>query len=185
MPTSRRHELAAAVGGVMLLVIIAVFSAWAHHRLSAAGSASIARSLPTTSTTAGRLSPESRQQLRVWLKDAKPPIDALLIEGDIVVTAAAHGDGVRAASACHTAADAVASAEQHLPSPDAALNTSLQQAFTDYQTGIQRCVSATQKQDAIEFGQAAGFISRGKTELHKAYDVIAADLSADHVVLPA
>jgi len=80
-------------------------------------------------------------------------------------------------------AAALVSAQQHLPSPDPALNIALQQAFNDYQEGIRWCIRGTQNQDAIDIGQAAGFIEQGKFALQNAFDIVETDLSADSDVL--
>ena len=183
----QRHELVAAAGGAVLVVVIAVLSMWAHHRLSHAQPAatSTATVLPAGATSGPRSPPAPpRVQLRAWLDDAEPSINAV-IAGDNVVGTATRGDIAGTATACQTAAGALASARQHLPSPDPALNTALQQAFSDYQAGIRYCIPGTQKQDAVEIGKAAGFIDQGKVVLQRAFDIIEADLSADSDVLAA
>lgn len=177
---SARHQVAAAAGGAVLVVVIAVLSPWAHHSLSTARPApsNPASTLPATAASpTPLLSPTQREQLRAWRDEAEPSLDALLIAGDAVVATAAQGDIAGTRAACQATADALASARHHLPSPDPALNTALQQAFTDYQAGIRHCISGTQKQDAIEIGQGAGFISQGKIDLQKAYDILEADLA--------
>ncbi len=181
----QRHQLATAAGGA-LVVVIAVLSAWAHHSLSAARPApsAPATALPASAASVAPLpSPPLRVQLRGWLADADPSINALVSAGDNVVARASQGDIAGTAAACRTAAGAAASAQQHLPSPDAALNPALQQAFNEYQTGIRYCTSQTQKQDAIDIGQAAGFIKQGKMHLQNATDILEEDLSSDSVVL--
>src|SRR5271156_5999306 len=132
-----------------------------------------------------RWSSPCRRCGRITLDDAAPSINALVIAGDNVVGTATRGDIAGTGTACQTAADALASARQHLPSPDPALNTALQQAFSDYQAGIRWCIRGTQKQDAVEIGQDAGFIDQGKVVLQKAFDTLEADLSADSDVLTA
>jgi hypothetical protein len=182
----QRHELAAAAGWAMLVVLIAVLSAWAHHSLSTA------RPAPSNTATTLRASalsappspsPPLSVQLRAWRDEAEPSINALIIAGDNAVASAAQGDIAGTDAACQTAAGAVASAEQHLPSPDPALNTALQQAFNDYQARIRYCISGTQNQNAIDIGKGAGFIDQGKIDLQKALDILEADLSSDSAVL--
>jgi hypothetical protein len=53
------------------------------------------------------------------------------------------------------------------------------------QAGIRCCIPWTQKQDAVEIGQAAGFIDQGKVVLQNAFAILEADLSADSDVLTA
>jgi uncharacterized iron-regulated membrane protein len=175
----RCHELAAAAGGALLVVVIAALTAWAYHSLSTARPApsDIATIRPASASSTAQLpSPPEREQLRAWRDEAESSINALVIAGDNVVASATQGDIAGTGAACQTTADAVTSARQHLPSPDPALNTALQQAFNDYEVGIRHCVSGTQKQDAIDIGQGAGFISQGKVDLQKAYAIIEADL---------
>jgi hypothetical protein len=184
----QRHELATAAGWAVLVVLIAVLSAWAHHSLCTARPApsNTAAALPASAaSTAPLRSPPLRVQLRAWLDEAEPSINALVIAGDNVVAAATQGDIAGTGAACQTAAGALASAQQHMPSPDPVLNTALQQAFNDYQAGIRYCISGTQNQDAIDIGEGAGFIDQGKIGLQKAFDIIKVDLSSDSAVLTA
>jgi hypothetical protein len=171
--------------GAVLVVVIVVLSAWAHQSLSNARLVAMntAAVQPASAVSAAPPpSPSLRDQIRVWLDDARPSIHAVVIAGDNV-TDAARADIGGASTACQMTAAALASAQQHLPSPDSALNIALQQAFNDYQDGIRWCTSGTQNQDAIDIGQAAGFIEQGKFALQKAFDIVEADLSADSEVL--
>jgi hypothetical protein len=187
----QRHELAAAAGWAVLVVVIAVLSAWAHHSLSTSRPAvtKTAAVRPAGAASAAPLasppSPPLRVQLRAWLDDAEASIDALVVAGDNVVATATRGDTAGTGTACQTAAGALASARQHLPSPDPALNTALQQAFSDYRAGIRCCFPGTQNQDAVDVGQAPGLIDQGKIVLQNAFDILEADLSADSDVLTA
>jgi hypothetical protein len=178
---SQRHELAAAAGGVVLLVVIAVLSAWAHHSLSTARPAPPhdAAALP-----AGAFDPQlpplpMSMQMRAWLNIAGPSLNALVNAQDDIVAAAAQGDVAGTGAACQAAAGAVANTQQHLPSPDAALNTALQHALTNYRVGIRYCISGTQNQDAEDIGQATAHISQGNTDLQAAVDIVEGDLSSD------
>jgi hypothetical protein len=134
----QRHELIAAAGAAVLLVVIAVLWTWAHHSLSTARLApsNTATALPASAAPALPLGSRSlRELLRAWLDEAEPSIDSLSIAGENVVAAASRADIAGTRAACQTARDALANAQQHLPSPDSALNTALQQAFDDYQAG--------------------------------------------------
>jgi hypothetical protein len=179
---SRRYELL----GAALVAVIAALAVWAHHSMSTTRStpSNPATTLPASAATVAPLpSPPQRDQLRAWRDQAKPAIDVLLVAGDAAVTIAEQGDMAGVRTACQATADALTNARQLPPSPDPALNTALQQGFTDYQTGIRHCISGTQKQDAIGIGQGAGFISQGKSDVLKAYDILEADLSPDSDVL--
>jgi hypothetical protein len=182
----QRHELVAAASGAVLVVVIAVLSAWAHQSLSSARlvATNTAAVQPTSAASAAPPpSPSLRDQVRAWLDDARPSIHAVVVAGDNLVATAARADIGGASTACQMTAAALAGAQQHLPSPDPALNTALQQAFNDYQEGIRWCIRGTQNQDAIDIGQAGGFIEQGKFALQKAFEIVEADLSADSDVL--
>jgi hypothetical protein len=185
MARYQRHELVAAASGAMLVVVVALLAAWAHHSLSTSrpAASNTAAVLPTSAASAGRLPAASlRVQIRAWLDDAEPSIDALVVAGDNVVAIATRGDIAGTGTACQTAGDALASAQQHLPSPDLTLNAVLQQAFELYQAGIHHCISGTQNQDAIGIGQGTGFIDQGKILLQKAFDIVRADLAESDVL---
>ncbi|HUB55645.1 MAG TPA: hypothetical protein VMB04_10835 [Mycobacterium sp.] len=182
----QRHELVAAASGAVLVIVIAVLSAWAHQSLSNARPAatnSAAVQPASAASAAPPPSPSLRVQIRAWLDDARPSIHAVVIAGDNVVATAARADIGDASTACQMTAAALASAQQHLPSPDPVLNIALQQAFNDYQDGISWCIRGTQNQDAVDIGQAAGFIEQGEFALQRAFDIVEADLLADSDVL--
>jgi hypothetical protein len=182
----QRHELVAVAIGAALVVVIAVLSAWAHQSLSNARLVATNTAAVQPASAASAAPPPSpllRDQIRTWLDDARPSIHAVVIAGDNVIATAARADIGGASTACQVTAAALASAQQHLPSPDPALNIALQQAFNDYQEGIRWCIRGTQNQDAIDIGQAAGFIEQGKFALQKAFGIVEADLSADSDVL--
>jgi hypothetical protein len=194
MATSSRHrasarfsrkgggrELVAAASGAVLLVVIAVLSAWAHHSLSSVRPASphAAAAQPASSVCPPLPPLPMGTQVRAWLTDAKPSIILLFGAADNLVTAARLGDVARTGAACQTAAGAVANLQHHMPSPDPALNTELQQAITSYQVGIRHCVSGTQKQGPIEIGEATVYINQGSTDLQAAVGIIEDDLSSD------
>jgi len=178
---SQRHELVTAAGWVVLLVVISVLSAWAHHSLSAARPA--APSAPAA-LPAGAFDPQlpplpMSMQMRAWLNIAEPSLIALVNARDNIVAAAAQGDVAGTGAACRAAADPVANTQQHLPSPDAALNAALQQALTSYRAGIRYCISGTQNQDGEDIGQATADIGQGNTDLQAAVDILEGDLSSD------
>jgi hypothetical protein len=194
MATSSRHrksarsarkgggrELVAAASGAVLLVVIAVLSAWALHSLSSVRPASphAAAAQPASSVSPPRPPLPMGTQVRAWLTDAKPSIIALFGAADNLVTAARLGDIATTGAACQSAAGAVANLQHHMPSPDPALNTELQQAITSYQLGIRHCVSGTQHRDPIEIGEATVYTNQGNTHLQAAVGIIEHDLSAE------
>jgi hypothetical protein len=190
MATSSRHrasrkrggsELVAAVGGAVLLVVIAMLSAWAHHSLSTVQPASphAAAAQPANSMSPPLAPLPMGTQVRAWFTDAKPSIIALFGAADNLVTAARYGDIAATGAACQTTAGAVANLQHHVPSPDPALNIELQQAITSYQLGIRHCVSGTQNRDPIEIGKATGYINQGSTYLNATVGMIEDDLSSD------
>jgi hypothetical protein len=177
----QRHELAAAAGGIMLVVVIAVLSAWAHHSLSAVRlpSQHAAAAAPASGLAPRPLSVPPSPPMRAWFNEAKPSIDALVVARDEIVAAVTQGDMAATGAACRTAAGAVANLQQHLPSPDPVLNTALQQAITNYQLGIRYCIWGTQNQDAVKIGKATVYIDQGNTDLQIAVDIIESDLSSE------
>jgi hypothetical protein len=179
----RRDELLAAAGGcvllvVTLLVVIAVLSAWAHHSLSTTRLVAPNHAAVAPATTSSLPVP-MHAQLRAWLSDAEPSIDALLVAGGGAVDAGAHGDIARTSAACQTTAGAVTNVQVHLPSPEPALNAAFLQAITEYQVGVRYCIAGTRQRNAIEIGQAAGFIEKGETDLQTALDAIIHELCDD------
>jgi hypothetical protein len=182
----QRHELIAAASGAVLVALIAVLSVWAHHSLSTSRPAArnTTAVLPASAASAAPLpSPPLRVQLRGWLDEAEPSINALVVAVDNFVATADRPDIAGTGTACRTAAGALASAQQYLPSPDPALNITLQQAFNDYQAGIRCCTLGTKFHAATDIGHAADFIDQGKIVLQNAFDILEADLSADSDVL--
>jgi hypothetical protein len=177
----QRHELAAVAGGIVLVVVIAVLSGWAHYSLSAVRPASphAAAAAPASGLAPPPLTVPPSPPMRAWFNEAKPSIDALVVAGDEIVAAATQGDMAATGAACRTAAGAVANLQEHLPSPDPALNTALQQAITNYQVGIRYCISGTHNQDAVKIGEAKVYIDQGNTDLRTAVDIIESDLSSE------
>ena len=90
----RRRQPVIAVGWAVLLVVIVVLSAWAHHSLSASRQASqhAAAAQPASSISPPLPALPVGPQLRAWFTDAKPSIIAMFIAADNFVTAARYGD---------------------------------------------------------------------------------------------
>jgi hypothetical protein len=176
-----RSELVASVGGAVLVVVIAVLSAWAHQSLSTVQPASphAVAAQPANSINPPLAPLPMGAQVRAWFTDAKPPIIAAFGAADNLVTAAEFSDIATTGAACHTTAGAVANLQHHMPSPDPTLNTELQRAITSYQAGIRHCVSGTQNRDPIEIGEATVNIKRGSSYLNATVGIIEDDLSSD------
>ena len=177
----QRHELTTTASWAVLVVVIAVLSAWANHSLTTAPPAApaAAAALPASGFAPQPSSLPPSLPMRAWLNKAGPSIDALVAAGDEIVAAASQGDIVATGAACHTAADAVANLQQRLPSPDPALNIALQQAITNYQVGIRHCLSGAQHRNAVDIGEATVSIDQGNTDLQIAVDIIESVLSSD------
>jgi hypothetical protein len=175
------RQLVIAVGSAVLLVVIAVLSAWAHHSLSAPRHTSqhAPAAQPATSISPPPPGLPVSQPLRAWSTDAKPSIRAMFIAADNFVVAARYGDIAAAGTACHNTADALATLQQHTPSPDPALNTKLQQAITHYRTGVRDCVAGKEDRDPVETGKAMVSINHGSTDLQAAVGILEEDLALE------
>ena len=66
--------------------------------------------------------------------------------------------------------------QHHLPSPDPALNTALQQAINSYHVGLRYCIAGVQNQDGNDIEQAATYINQGNAGLQSAVDLLDRDL---------
>lgn len=174
----QRHELIAAAGGAMLLVVIAVLSGWAHYSLSNARPVlpHAATAAPATGVAEPLTSPRPGGQLRGWLAQAEPSINALIAARRAITAAAAADDIVATGAACESADVAVTGAQHHMPSPDPELNTALQQAIDSYRVGLGYCVRGVQTHDGTKIAHAARYIERGNVELQAALAIIDRDL---------
>ncbi|MDD4868685.1 MAG: hypothetical protein PHQ28_16720 [Mycobacterium sp.] len=170
-----RRELVAAASGATLIGVVGLLSGWAHHDLSTAPptAPSIAA---TASSTGATTSPHLRVQLRAWLTQAQPSIDALMAARHEVAAAAAGDDIIATGAACRKADTAVAGAQQYLPSPDLELNTALAHAIGSYRVGVRFCIAGVERRDANDISRAAGYISAGNAELQHAVDILQRDL---------
>jgi hypothetical protein len=170
--------LLAAAGGAALLVVIAALSAWAHYSLSVSEPhANRAATPPARASTAPLPSQVMRAQLRTWLTEAEPSINALVTTRHEIASAAANHDITKTGAACQTADGAVANFQHQLPSPDPVLNTLLQQAIAAYHIGVHYCTSGVQKNDANDIEQAANYIDQGNAGLEAAVDILQRSLA--------
>lgn len=138
----QHREPIAAWNGAVLLVVVATLAGSAHYSLSITPPA-LPNTAPTppASTSVTPVTPVPlRAQLRTWLAQTEPSIDALLAASREIASAAGNHDLAGTGMACQTADGAVASLQQHLPSPGAALSTALQQAIDRYRVGLRYCI---------------------------------------------
>jgi hypothetical protein len=170
-PVHRARERALSASGAVLVAVIAVLSAWAHHSSSSGRSAR-----PTANAKPPK---PALEQLREWLSDAEPSINALTTARDNIAVAATQKDLAATGAACQTAGAAVVNSQQHLPSPEPALNTALHQAIGKYQAGLGYCLSGSRSQDAAQLAQAAAYFNDGDTDLQAAMNFLDRNLSAD------
>ncbi|OBH05935.1 hypothetical protein [Mycobacterium sp. E1747] len=169
-------DLIAAAAGAALLVVIGVLSGWAHYSLSTAHRASPNTAAPPASTSQPPVTPQRMSaQLRAWLAEAQPSIEALVAARHEIASAAADDDLARTGATCQNADGAVTSLERYLPSPDPALNTVLQQATNSYHVGLRYCISGVQKYDGNDIMQAVTYINQGTADLQRATDTLQHD----------
>ena len=175
MALGGRRERMAALGGVILLLVIIVMTAWAHHSLSSAPPAP-----PRPAVHPVRTSGQSTgMHVRAWVTDAQPSISALFRATDEVAAAVSFGDIAATGAACQSADAAVANVQKHLPSPDPAVNSVLQQAITNYQVGIRRCTLAVRNNDTVDLGEATVYLHRGCVDLQRAVTTLQDDVGSE------
>ena len=174
----QRHELIAAAAGAVLLLVIGALSGWAHYSLSTARPvlANTAATPPASASATPLTSPPTRAQLRTWLTRAEPSINALISARHEIVSAAANDDIAATGAACQAADGAVTSVQRHLPSPDPALSTALQQAINSYHVGLRYCIAGVQNQDRNDIEQAVTYINQGNAGLQSAVDILERNL---------
>jgi hypothetical protein len=164
-----RDQRMAATGTVVLSIITVALSTWMYQRTSTAQPDSADRVAATPSSAP---SPQVRVQLRAWLTQSEPLINALVIARNNIAAAAAERDISGAGAACRTATGAVADLHRQLPSPEPTLTSSFQQAISSYERGLPYCVGATGVRDGNSLQQAASFISQGDTAMRAALDFL-------------
>jgi hypothetical protein len=165
----QRDQRIAATGTVVLLVITVALSAWMYQKTSTAQ-----RDSPDSAATAPPSAPTSavRVQLRAWLTQSEPLINALVIARNNIAAAAAERDIPGTGAACQTASGAVADLHRQLPSPEPTLNSTFQQAISSYKLGLPYCIGTTHVQEGSGLQQAATFITQGDTAMRAALDFL-------------
>lgn len=147
---------------VVFLIVAAAVSMWVYGRSTEQPPA-----LNTAATAPPSASdPQMRVQLRAWLTESEPAIDALVIARNNIATAAGQRDIAGTGAACRTASGAVADLHRRMPSPDPMLNKEFLQAINDYDVGLPYCVSGTGIQ------QAAAYITAADAAMRAVFDIL-------------
>jgi hypothetical protein len=110
--------------------------------------------------------------MHAWLDQSQLSIKVLVGARNNIAAAASHRDIPGTGMACQAATYAVADLRIHLPSPEAAVNESLQQAISSYTAGLPDCVSASRTIDGEGMQRAASFISQGDGAMRLALDIL-------------
>jgi hypothetical protein len=110
--------------------------------------------------------------MHAWLDESQPSINVLVSARNNIAAAASRRDIPATGIACQTATDAVATLRMHMPSPEAAVNQSLQQAISSYTTGLPNCISASRTVDGEGMQRAASYISQGDDAMRMALDIL-------------
>lgn len=111
--------------------------------------------------------------MHAWLDQSQPAINGMVAARNDIAAAASRQDIAATGTACRRAADAVTDLRGHMPSPEAPVNQSLQQAISSYTAGFPFCVSASGNVDGQGMQLAARFISEGDTAMQLALDIMA------------
>ncbi len=162
----------------VMLIAAAASVGWMFHASSVVRfvlpdtAAAAANTFPAQSKT---LSPA--QQLRVWLRQAAPSLDALLALRDRIDSAAVRLDDAEIRGACEAGRAVLPRVQERLPSPDVSVNAVLQRAVDGYRLGFAECLSGTRHQDAAGEELAAVHLYRASDDLRMAMAVIARDLA--------
>jgi len=159
----------AAVCAVALFMIFAAVSVWAYPRTPTGQSDSLdGAATPPPSD----LAPPLRAQLRAWLTESRPLINALVIARNNIATAAAVRDIARTGAACQTATGAVADLHRQLPSPAPTLTRTFEQVIDNYDVGLPYCIGAMHADGGSGMQQAATFITRADAAMRTAFDFL-------------
>jgi hypothetical protein len=147
-----------------VLVLIGALSASAYHHWSSKRSASpdeaaMAPVAPTIS-------------MHTWLEQSEAAVNGLVGARNTIAAAASRRDIPATGTACRTATDAVATLRQHMPSPEASVNSALQQAISNYTIGLPDCISASRNVDGQGMQRAARYISQGDDAMQLGLDLL-------------
>lgn len=148
---------------VALLIVTFALSVWVYGRSSAGQPESVDRAATPPPSASD---PQMRVQLRAWLTQSEPMIDALVIARNNIATAAGQRDIAATGAACQSATGAVADLHRQMPSPDPMLNSRFLQAISDYDVGLPSCISGGGMQ------LAATYIIAADAAMQAAFDVL-------------
>jgi hypothetical protein len=110
--------------------------------------------------------------MHAWLDESQPSINIVVSARNNLAAAASRRDIPGTGIACQTATDAVANLRMHMPSPEAAVNQSLQQAITSYTIGLPHCISASRTVGGEGMQRAASYISQGDDAMKLALNIL-------------
>lgn len=113
-----------------------------------------------------------------WLDRSERLINDVIAARNTIAAAAAHHDIAGTGAACQTATGAIAHLHQQMPSPEPVLNSTLQQAISDYSTGINYCISAGRTEDGEGLPRAATYISQGDDAMRVVLDILSHESDA-------
>ena len=115
--------------------------------------------------------------MHVWLDQSEAAVNSLVGARNTIAAAASRRDIPATGTACRSATDAVATLREHMPSPEAAVNSALQQAISNYTIGLPDCISASRTVDGEGMQRAARFISQGDDAMQLALDILGDEAS--------
>jgi hypothetical protein len=163
------RQRVAAVRTVAWFIIFAAVSVWAYPRSSASQSDSLDEA---ATPLVSALAPQIRVELRAWLTESEPLINALVIARNNIAAAAAERDIARTGAACQTATGVVADLHRQLPSPALTLTTTFQEVISNYDAGLPYCIGATRVNAGDGMQHAAAFITRADAAMRTAFDFL-------------
>jgi predicted metal-binding membrane protein len=162
--TSRyQREQRIMVATWAVFAVIGAMLAWAYLHWSSTRSDISGDATPPIATT---------PSIHGWLDRSERLINDVIAARNAIAAAAAHHDIAGTGAACQTATGAIAHLHQEMPSPEPVLNSTLQQAISDYSTGLHYCISAGRTEDGEGLPQAATYISQGDDAMRVVLDIL-------------
>ncbi|MUL47131.1 hypothetical protein FZI85_04170 [Mycobacterium sp. CBMA293] len=166
-----------ALSVAVVVIAVAAFVSWMFHGTSLVRMVLPDNSAAPPSGTATPLKSSSAgAQLYAWLAHAEPSLDALPSIQHQIAAAAGSADIAGILGACQSGERIVADVQQHLPSPDIALNTALERTLDDYRLGLRDCLAGVQREDASGVELAAVYLHRATADLRGVMAIIERDL---------
>lgn len=162
--TSRyQREQRITVASWAVFAIIGAILAWAYLHWSSAGSATADDATPPIEPT---------PSIHEWLDRSNRLINDVVAARNAIAAAAANHDIAGTGAACQDATGAITHLHQEMPSPELVLNSTLQQAISNYDTGLPYCISASQTEDGEGMQRAATYISQGDDAMRVVLDIL-------------